>query len=113
MDGLERRLLLRYPVQRIKGNYEIELALEWQTASIRHLKAQVRQSCRTEVSLRKVNHVLRRIDSRYRTSRDTMSDLRRDLPIAASDIQNPFRPVEIEQRDRKSTRLNSSHRCIS
>src|ERR1017187_7330630 len=36
----------------------------------------------------------------------------RTLGIIISDIENPFFPEIVKGLDRKSTRLNSSHRCI-
>src|SRR6266446_6598432 len=92
-------LLLRNPMQSIERNHEIKLVFERKAASVRHLKSKVRQGCRTEVALGEANHVSRRIDTHDRSLRNARSDLCCDLPVAASDIEDSLRTVEIEQSE--------------
>jgi len=83
-------------MQSIERNHEIKLVFERKAASVRHLKTKVGQRRRTEVASGEANHVSRWIDAHDRALRSARSDLCCDLPVAASDIKNPFRTVEIE-----------------
>src|SRR5207253_5748869 len=97
--GTKRGLLLRNPMQSIERNHEIKLVFERQAASVRHLKSKVEQRRGTEVASGEGNHVTRRIDAHDRALRSARSDLRGNLPVAASNIKDPFRIVEIEQSE--------------
>jgi hypothetical protein len=40
------------------------------------------------------DHVLRWIDAEHRAARDPRGNLRRNLPVAAADVQDAFAPLE-------------------
>src|SRR6266436_1643111 len=97
--GTKGSLLLRNPMQSIERNHEIKLVFERQAASVRHLKSNIGQRRGTEVASGEGNHISRWIDAHDRALRSARSDLCGDLPVAASDIKDPFRTVEIEQSE--------------
>jgi hypothetical protein len=84
-------------MQGIERNHEIKLVFEGKAASVRHLKSKIGQRSGTEVASREANHVSRWIDAYNRALRSARSDLCCDLPVAASDIKDPFRTLKIEQ----------------
>jgi hypothetical protein len=83
-------------MQSIERNHKIKLIFERKAASVRHLKTKVGQHRWTEVASGEANHVSRWIDAYNRALRSARSDLCCDLPVAASDIKDPFRTVEVE-----------------
>src|SRR5712671_6865820 len=89
-------LLHRNPMQSIERNHEIKLVFERKAASVRHLKTKVGQRRWTEVASGEANHVSRWIDAYNRTLRSARSYLCCDLPVAAADIKDSFRTLEIE-----------------
>src|SRR5438477_10588308 len=97
--GSKRGLLLRNPMQSIERNHEIKLVFEPQATSVRHLKSKVGQRRWTEVASGEANHVSRRIDTNDRALRSARSNLCCDLPVAAADIKDPLRTLEIEQSE--------------
>jgi hypothetical protein len=87
-------------MQSIERNHEIKLVFERKAASVRHLKSKVGQRRWTEVAPGEANHVSRWIDAYNRAPfRSARSDLRCDLPVAAADIKDSFRTLEIEQSE--------------
>ncbi len=86
-------------MQSIERNHEIKLVFERKAASVRHLKSKVGQRRWTEVASGEANHVSRWIDAYDRALRSARSDLCCDLPVAAADIKDPFRTLEIEQSE--------------
>src|SRR5580700_1024169 len=97
VNRLQGFILLSNPVQRIERDDHVELLAVRQTASVSDLKAQVRVSRSIIVTRCECNHLLRRIYPQDRSIGDPGSDLRRDLSIAAADIKNSLRALEIKQ----------------
>ena len=97
--GAESRILIGNPVERIKRNHEIELIPEGQGASVRHVESKIGPDRGTEVARSESDHIPRGIDTNHRAAWNASSDRRRDLAVAASDIEHPFRAPEIEQSE--------------
>src|SRR5262245_13440561 len=94
--GAESRILIGNPVERIEGDDAIEFAPEEQEASVCHFESKVGPQCGTEVARSEGDHVPRGIDAYHRTPRNARGDRRRNLAVAASDVENPLRTLELE-----------------
>ena len=51
----------------------------------------------SEVLRGEADHIVRRIDAHYRTPRRPRSDFRRNLALAAADIEDPLGTIKVEQ----------------
>ena len=93
-DRAKGHALFRNPVQSVEGNHPVEFFPIGQAPDVGNLEAEVGPGRGAEVAGGKGDHVLRRIDAEHRAARDPRGNLRRNLPVAAADVQDAFGPLQ-------------------